>query len=329
MLGLINDSKEIGSLCTEDGVAESMGLNEFIRSICSEVERKLGENYRAEVREIKKINGVVRHGLLITPKTGGVKNLVPTIYLDDLFEEYKSGMDFASVIKTLLTIYRENTPKERIDMEFFRSFEKVRSRICFRLIGKAGNEGLLEDIPHKEFLDLAVCFYYAYQGEVLGKGAILIHNSHMEMWGITEDDLWEAASINTPELNPGRIESMGDILEEVFARKENGDGECRSCCMGNSPVPMLIVTNAEKVHGAAVVLYSGMLKQVSDKAGSDIFILPSSLHEVIAVPVTEESEAAELKEMVMEVNRTLLQPEEVLSDNVYIYRREQDKLEIA
>ena len=329
MIDLINESKDICTLYTEDGVAESMGLNEFIRSICSEVERKLGENYRAEVREIKKINGGVRHGLLIMPKTGGVKNLVPTIYLDDLFEEYRSGMDFAAVIETLLTIYREHTPKERIDMEFFRSFEKVRSRICFRLIGKAGNESLLEDIPHKEFLDLAVCFYYAYQGKPLGKGAILIHNSHMELWGITEDDLWEAASINTPELKPGRIESLGEILKEVFAGQKNGDGEFRSCCMGNSPVPMLVVTNADRVHGAAVVLYSGMLKQVADKAGSDLFILPSSLHEVIAIPVTEEREAAELKEMVMEVNRTQLQPEEVLSDNVYIYRREQDKLEIA
>ncbi len=50
---------------------------------------------------------------------------------------------------------------------------------------------------------------------------------------------------------------------------------------------------------------------------------------LIAVPVTEEKEAAKLKEMVMEINREQLLPEEMLSDNVYIYLRKQDKLAIA
>lgn len=64
-----------------------------------------------------------------------------------------------------------------------------------------------------------------------------------------------------------------------------------------------------------------------ENRGSPLFKPYLSL--LIAVPVTEEREIAELKEMVMEVNRNVLQPEEVLSDNVYIYRREQDRLEIA
>lgn len=328
MKDIKNTSKDGCSLCIEDEMTESMELKEFTRNICSEVERELGEDYRVEVREIMKNNGVMLQGLIITPEMDGVQNVVPTIYLNDLFKAYKAGMDFTAVINKLLTAYRENTPKECIDMEFFRSFEKVRSRICFRLIGRAKNEELLEDVPHKDFLDLAVCFYYAYQGEPLGEGTILIHNSHMEMWGITVDDLWEAASINTPELKHGRIENMEDILKEALAGQYSSDGEC-SCYMERSHVPMLVITNAERVYGAAVVMYSGMLKQVADKSSSDMFILPSSLHEVIAIPVSEKREAAELKEMVMEVNRKVLRPEEVLSDNVYIYRREQDRLEIA
>lgn len=327
MNDLQNASKNISSLCREDEMAESVEFKEFTRNICNDVERELGEDYRVEVREIMKNNGIVLQGLMITPETGSVQNVVPTIYLNDLFKAYKAGMDFTAVIKKLLTAYRENTPKECIDMEFFRSFEKVRSRICFRLIGRAKNEELLADVPHKDFLDLAVCFYYAYHGEPLGEGAILIHNSHMEMWGITVDDLWAAASINTPELKHGRIENMEDILKEALAGRDNSYGEC--CCMEKSPVPMLVITNTERVYGAAVVLYSGMLEQVADKSGSDLFILPSSLHEVIAIPVSEKREAAELKEMVMEVNRKVLRPEDVLTDNVYIYRREQDKLEIA
>ncbi len=50
---------------------------------------------------------------------------------------------------------------------------------------------------------------------------------------------------------------------------------------------------------------------------------------LIAVPVMMGKDASILRKMVMEVNRNEVHPEDVLSENVYIYRREQDRLEIA
>lgn len=301
---------------------KKMDMEQFAEDIKERLEQQ--GRFEVELKHVLKNNGVMRCGLIL--HSGG-NNLAPTIYMEPFFKAYRDGADMEEIVGEIMEAY-ERAPGEEVDMSFFRDFSTVKDRLCMKLINREANAEFLAELPYREFLDMAVVYYVDYYNPGIGAGTIQIHNSHMEMWGVTEGDLWAVASKNTPERKPGRIESMDDILEEVFGGQENGGGEFWSS-MGNTPVPMLVITNAERVYGAATVMYRGMLKQAADKSDSDLFILPSSLHELIAIPVTEEREASRLKEMVMVVNRRVLQPEEVLSDNVYIYRKEQDRLEIA
>lgn len=303
---------------------QKMNMEQFAESIRERLEQR-GQFEKVNLQKVLKNNGVVRCGLVLCK---GNHNVVPTIYLEPLFKAYQDGADIEKIVGEILEAY-ESAPDEDVDMASFRDFSMIKDKLCMKLVNREANAKLLSRIPYREFLDLAVVYYVDYDNPQIGAGTILVYNSHIEMWGVTEEDLWEAASINTPERKPGRIESMEDILAEMLAEQDNGDNEYPGNCMGKSPVTMLVITNTGRLYGAAVVLYSGMLKQAADRAGSDLFILPSSLHEVIAVPAMERKDAADLKEMVMAVNRTHLRPEELLSDNVYIFRREQDKLEIA
>lgn len=300
-----------------------MDMEQFAENIKERLEQK--EQFEVELKHVLKNNGVKLCGLILH---SGVSNVAPTIYMESFFKAYKDGVDMEEIVGKILEAC-EGTLGEEVDMSFFRDFSTVRDRLYMKLVNREANAELLKELPYREFLDMAVVYYVDCNNPGIGAGTIQIHNSHMEMWGVTEESLWEAASKNTPERKPGRIDSMGEILEEFSVDQRSGNGGFHSCCTENNPVPMLVITNAERMYGAVVVLYSKMLKQVADKVGSDLFILPSSLHETIAIPVTEERETAGLKEMVMEINRNVLQPEDVLSDNVYIYRREQDRLEIA
>lgn len=298
-----------------------MDMEQFAESIKEKLDQQ--GRFEVDLKQVLKNNGVMRCGLMLR---SGENNVASTIYMEPFFKAYRDGADMEEIVREILEVY-ESAPSEDVDMSFFREFSKVKDRLCMKLVNRAANPELLSKIPYRDFLDMAVVYYVDCYNPVIGIGTVQVYNSHMETWDVTEEDLWEAASVNTPRRKPGRIESMGDMLAEIFAGQGDGDGEC--CCMGESPVPMLVITNRERVYGAAVVLYSRMLKQAADKVGSDLFILPSSLHEVLAVPMIEERDAAKLKEMVEEVNRTELQPEDVLSNNVYIYRRELDRLEIA
>lgn len=301
---------------------KKMDMYQFAESIKERLEQQ--EQFEVGLKSVLKNNGVKRCGLTLR---SAENNLASTIYIEPFFETYKNGADMDEIIGELLET-SGNIPGEEVDMSFFQNFSTVRNRLCMKLVNKERNAELLSKVPHREFLDMAVIYYVDFNNPRIGAGSILIYNSHMEMWGVTEEDLWEVASINTPIQKPGRIESMKNIMAELFAGLENCDSEC---CNSRAEIParMLVITNTDRVYGAAVILYNKMLKQAADRADSDLFILPSSLHEVLAIPVIEEYDVAELKAMVVDVNRNVLQPEDVLSDNVYIYRREQDRLEVV
>ncbi len=294
-----------------------MDMETFAREICAAVEKELGREFRAEVREVRKNNGVLLHGLLVSSERPAV---VPTIYLERFLEAYVSGAAFEEVVRRVLSVYEESNTKGCIDMGFFRSFEDVRDRICYRLVGMKGNEALLEEIPYIGFLDLAICFHYAYHGEELGDGTVLIYNSHMEMWETCTAELFSLAGRNTRRLFPWVCRGLGEVLQEMEGSGHGADME--------DPVdapfmdlPMKVLTNNKGIHGAACILYPGVLDGVAQEMGNNFFILPSSVHEVILLPDTGNEDSEDLKKIISAVNTTQVAPEEVLSDTLYRYDR--------
>ena len=296
-----------------------MEMRESAVKVRKAVRKELGAEYRVEIKEIRKNNGVVLQGLLIL--TPG-QSVTPTIYLNTFLDIYESGVSFAEVTRKLIAIYRKDTPKTEVDMNFFRSFGRVKDRICYRLVGTRGNEDLLSKVPHIEFLDLALCFYYAYQSEALGEGTILIHDSHVEMWETSTAELLGLAKENTPRLFPWTCCSLNDVLQEMT---EEG-AYAREGIVRN--VPMSVLSNQKKLHGAVCMIYPGVLEELALRMKGNFFILPSSVHEMILLADTGIGETENLKKMVMEINSTQVAPEEILSDSLYYYDSAERKVKI-
>ncbi len=57
-------------------------------------------------------------------------------------------------------------------------------------------------------------------------------------------------------------------------------------------------------------------KQIGECLGSDYFVIPSSIHEVLILPDNGIFQVPELNAMVKEVNETQVEREEQLSDKV-------------
>lgn len=296
-----------------------MTIDEFSLKVNKAVEEKLGPNYHVELKEVRKNNGVLLHGLMILSESN---NVAPTIYLEHFWRAYEEGMTFTEVLRRLLEIYGKDAPTKSINMDFFKEFEKVRDRICFRLVAQAGNEELLKDIPYVEFLDMAICFFYAYKGDDLGEGSILIHNSHIKMWNCSVANLMEHAKKNTPVLFPWQCCTMEEVLCEMM-EKDSVDQ------LQAYDVPMKILSNRQRTNGAVCLIYQGVLEHLADVYESDLYILPSSIHEVILLSDTGKEKPAELKAMIVQVNRTQVAPEEVLSDSLYRYDRKEKRVELV
>ena len=144
-------------------------------------------------------------------------------------------------------------------------------------------------------------------------------------WNVSEAEVLKAARQNTESLCPGKIMNMLGVISGMLEPSEKElfpDAE-------KIPQDMYVLTNANKINGATVMMYDSFLQRLHQKIGTFI-LLPSSIHEVILLLDDEYVQSSEeLREMVRETNRMVVDQEEVLSDHIYHYDREKDEIRIA
>lgn len=292
-----------------------MAFEEFVKKVKELVAERSGKEVR--INEVSKNNGVKYTGMMII--TGS--NIVPTIYLEQYWEMFNSGMEIPMIVDLILQS-NDRAARESVNMDWFMDWESVKDKVAYKLINYDNNKDLLDKIPYTKFLDLAKVYYVIYEDDNVGKGTILIHNSHMEMWKVDLDQINETADINTPQKQPVWIRSMNDILRQHDMEELLEDSQ-------KLTIGFLVASNKEKCLGAGAMLYDGVLQDIADKLQSDVIIIPSSIHECLLLKMEDNIDFDYLKELVKEANSTSVQPEERLSDSVYIYRKQTDKIELA
>lgn len=296
-----------------------MNFEEFKQKIVLAVGQRTSGT--VEIHEARKTNDVKRTGLMITEQGTCIS---PIVYLEKCYEDFCGGKDFDDVVLDIMEMHLEGKNAE-LDITWFTEWEKAGQRVLVKLVNYEANTELLKDVPHRRFLNLAEVYYIIMDiGGGQGMGSILVHNMHLGLWGIGEEELAETAYANYQRFLPAEIMSMDEIVMGLAGIR-----------MLPEPMPempkMYIATNRWKLNGAAVMLFPEMLRTLADRWKCDLYILPSSVNEVILLPVRtgETKEKEELAEIVEEVNQTQVILEEKLSDTVYRYSCERGEVVLA
>ena len=92
---------------------------------------------------------------------------------------------------------------------------------------------------------------------------------------------------------------------------------------------MHIFTNIDKSFGASVILYDGVVRNFADAENCNVFILPSSVHEVMLVPDDGTFDLDFLKELLENANDSSVGQIDLLAFNVYYYERESDNISVC
>lgn len=294
-------------------------MREELERLVEEVRLELNdERFYVQAETILK-NNVERQGIIITSEEG----VSPIIYVDSFLEKIQNGFILASkAAQEILAIRFDEAEKEiqyaKFAMENITK-EYVLSKVVRKLIGKEKNREFLESLPHEEICDLAITYYVVNRGEN-GVTSMAIKNSFIEHLEITKEELKKAAIKNEAEKYEYTVQNMREVMIEMFGEEfvqENDDAESNI---------MYVASNKEKHFGATAILHEDILERIIGKIKGDFYILPSSIHEVIAKSVEKDNqeEVDMLRDMVTEINETQVEPEEVLTDNVYICRVPKD-----
>ena len=187
------------------------------------------------------------------------------------------------------------------------------------------NMELLEKIPHRCFLNLAIVYFAVIDNVDNGRGIVTIYNNHLEHWKVGEELLYKLAMKNTPVLYPAELKPMNQVVSDMILKEDRDidvDTLIAHVDSMNEQFPMYVLTNTYRSYGASCMLYDGLMRKLALRMNTDFYIIPSSVHELILIPVAEDITRDDLDDMIKSINSTEISKEEVLSDTSYIYTRE-------
>lgn len=258
-----------------------------------EVVRELNERgFSANYVEVEK-NGVALSG--VTVGEGSVK---PNIYLNKYYED---SVSVADTVDKIINIVESNKPDFDLsnvigkiqDENFVKDHIKV---VCSK--ADTYNDCINQQ---KDGITLTMVIQLTDEATVRVKPELLAK------WSFTEEELWEFAKANNEKdvVVKGMFETMQEIMGDDFI--EDAEDE-----------QMYVVTNASKCNGAYTVFTDKAKAEIKRVMKADkVVIIPSSIHECLVVPYKDDC-MEEYTNMVKEVNRTQVAPEEVLSDTPFV-----------
>ena len=327
---------------------ELLGYQEFLTRMKDSVMVSFGTEYRVDINHVLKNNAIELDGLIILKEN---ERITPNIYLNSYYERYVEGEELSKLVEEIIGIYMdtmEDGEKEALCLKY--EFEEMKNCIIYRLVNYNKNSKLLQEVPHIRFLDLAITFHCLVKNNNEGIGTIRITNEHMMNWETNIEELKTFARANTPEIFPAVMKSMNDVILEILKKEmkpmpyyQDADTEdnisnqldvsaeelmdsIKAGMEHQNCKEMYVLSNEKGINGASCLLYPDIIKELAEELETDFYILPSSIHEIILVMDNENINKYILKDMVLDVNRTQVPEEDILSDSVYFYSREKDAI---
>lgn len=285
-----------------------MRYQEFITKLTETLKTQLDKDYQVKQGKIWKCNEGYQESILIAQADEAVFRGFPLV---SLYEKFRSGNTIEDIATVIRCIIKTGGSCDLAAIRLYKDdFSAVKDRIIFHVIHAEKNHKFLQEYAHIRFLDLAVVF--SFYGGKNGENYIYspISENYRKRYGLELQELYSLALENAQSLLPGKATLLSNVLEDYGLQR----------VVSMSAFPMYVLTNQNNWHGAACILYPGILKKLSEQMNSDLLILPSSIHETLVIPDLER-DISDIEEMVRSINQEIVPDEEVLSNRVYRFCR--------
>lgn len=295
------------------------GFKVFIENVRKKILNFMPEEYQYASTRITYIpkNNEEKAALGIDRKNG---RAIPALYMEQYYEMILMGHTEAEVLEKIAKDYQklDHSIPQSIGKPV-KNFEMVKDRLWVELVEKVQRRIDFSRAVYKEIkgTDLVAIFRIRTNFKELDSEDMVIGKELLEQWECDEDSLYHVALKNFMLQMPAQITGAEFHGEEDFEKVLCEIGE------------VYMLTNAGQKYGASTFLYPGVLQKLARNSGKGFFILPTSKHEVMLMRADEEVEGKELQRIVIEGNYQENRSEDVLSNRVYYYDADTQKLSYA
>lgn len=301
-------------------------MDRFVEELIRELGVKLDETYSMVRVGANKNNGVLLDGIRFDKKG---EKISPVVYVKGYYEAFiEERMTMEMIVESIVKQISEKRDVEDV-VRKLQQYNLIQYDLVFNLINYDLNREILKERPHKKFLDLAAVGMIRVETRDGLDGIVYVTHNMLKAWKIDEDTLFEQCMRNTLHREKHSIHNMRDIVAKMYMSEANEFlKEMLENSLGNDRGYMYVLTNEARHMGANVLLNHTFLHNFAMQHESNLIIYPSSLHEVIIVFEEDFRTECMDAEMVKMINEEQVYREEWLSNSVYKYDRELEKLVI-
>jgi len=300
-----------------------MKYQEFVEEIVAKLREYYDVDAEVTLTDVSCNNNGHRDAVLI--RYTGNDRICPTIYLDNIFERYsEEEYEIDYYVQMIIQMRTESVPGDSVteSVDKLMEWEQIKDSVYPVLLSTVGNEEFLSNFVSKPFLDLSIIYEIRLTEDAAGIASCKLSNALFNRYEITREELHEQAIANMR--HDGY--KMEDIMQKMIGQfMEECDLDAEEIELQKGK--MYVLSNRSMRHGAACLLYEDFLKE---KLGNTTaFILPSSIHETLFVPIEEGMTAEAFSDMVCQVNEASVRECERLSNHCYLWDGKEQKVKMA
>lgn len=255
------------------------------------------------------------------------ENASPLLWLNYYHNEYLNGKTVEETIEEIIRDWKRALDQlPDIPETSVLDWEEAKNKIFLTLMSEEKRKCCQEeDIFTVDFLDLklVVRFCFHMSPKVIQSFPVT-RKLALHQWGITKEELIRTARDNTGTMFPPSLFDMKQYVSESYEIIRDARPDELIHGKGHLPDGMYLLTNCRGIYGASSICYDGLLPKLFHRFGKGFYVVPSSTHEMILLPDSPDPlkkifQPDELLEMIYHINRTMLRPDERLSDSLYYY----------
>lgn len=155
---------------------------------------------------------------------------------------------------------------------------------------------------------------------ISAEASFVVSNNLMQKLRLTKEEVLNIAQKNT-ESADYVCKNINELLRDIMV-EDGMPEELANEMFPEGQIPFYVISNEKKIDGSCAVLSDSFMQKVAEKLGAEeLYLLPSSRHEMLAADSNVVDDPAELKKMVESVNAdsSVMKAGDYLSDSIYKY----------
>lgn len=239
--------------------------------------------------------------------------IAPVLYAEDMYSRYTGGCPVDRIareaVESILRSFDISLPFSEEDLDLKNMTDDIRPR----LISRERNSALMQSVPCMDAGGGLILIADVVRGEYRA----MITKDMLNDSEISEDELFDIALGNMPEDEAVLFRLSDMVHTEPDERPELLGGSGENDPSGDSDV--FLLSNRDMFWGAAALFYPGVRDRLHEIIG-DFYVIPSSVHELLLLSVSADADPDNLSEMIWAANRSVVDEDDVLSDDLFICR---------